>query len=188
MDVLRRNGLRLDPNLTLAVKALMQVQAITALLFPGGGLLVQGVQVAQEEALKLVTADNLNKVAKQTLGMVAREVSSQLPSIQEAGLSWLKQYKKGRFEVYVDTSGIAKEVTVLSRFGRQALIALMLIGLVIGSAIVTAGIAIGSLEGAFWGFIVRVAVVSYLFASLVVGLIVLRLLWRMLRGSDPRQD
>ena len=89
MDVLRRHGLRLDPNLTLAIKALMQAQAITTLLFPGGGLLEQGVQVAQEEALKLVTSDNVNKVAKQALGMVAREVEQQpaQPERSHAGLA-----------------------------------------------------------------------------------------------------
>ena len=61
MDVLRRHGLRLDPNLTLAIKALMQAQAITTLLFPGGGLLEQGIQVAQEEALKQITSENLEQ-------------------------------------------------------------------------------------------------------------------------------
>ncbi|MGE5603817.1 MAG: ABC1 kinase family protein [Nitrososphaerales archaeon] len=188
MDVLRRNGLRLDPNLTLAVKALMQAQAITGLLFPGGGLLEQGVQVAQAEALKLVTPDNVNKVAKQALGMVARQVSENLPSLSEATLGWLTQYKKGRFEVYVDTSAISKEVAILSKFGRLAVIALVLVGLVIGSAIVTAGIAIGSMEGAFWGIIIRIAVIGYVFASLAAMLIVLRLIWRWFRRSDPRQD
>ncbi len=188
MDVLRRHGLRLDPNLTLAIKALMQAQAITTLLFPGGGLLEQGIQVAQEEALKLISSDNINKVAKQALNMVAREVSSNLPSLSEATMGWLTQYKKGRFEVYVDTSAISKEVVTLNRFGRLAVIAMMLVGLVIGSAIVTAGIAVGSMEGSFWTLIVRIAVVSYVFASLAAGLIVLRLLWRWIRGRNPNED
>ncbi len=188
MDVLRRNGLRLDPNLTLAVKALMQAQAITTLLFPGGGLLEQGVQVAQEEALKQVTSENVDKVAKQALGMVARQISSNLPSLSEATLGWLTQYKKGRFEVYVDTSAISKEVVTLNRFGRQAVIALMLVGLVIGSAIVTAGIAMGSMSDPFWAIIIRLAVVGYVFASVVAMLMVLRLLWRWLRKADPRDD
>jgi ubiquinone biosynthesis protein len=188
MDVLRRHGLRLDPNLTLAVKALMQAQAITSLLFPGGGLLEQGVQVAQEEALKMVSPDNVNKVAKQALGIVAREISNNLPSLGDATMGWLTQYKKGRFEVYVDTSALSKEVVTINRFGRLAVIALMLVGLVIGSAIVTAGIAIGSLQGDFWVVIVRIAVLSYIFASAVIGLMVLRLIWRWLKGRNPSED
>ncbi len=188
MDVLRRNGLRLDPNLTLAVKALMQAQAITSLLFPGGGLLEQGVQVAQEEALKLVTTENANKVAKQALGMVARQISENLPSLSEATLGWLTQYKKGRFEVYVDTSGIAKEVKNINRFARQAVIALMLVGLVIGSAIVSAGIAVSGKQDFFWGFMDKLAVLSYVFAAIAAMLIVLRLIWRWMSGADPNSD
>ena len=188
MDVLRRNGLRLDPNLTLATKALMQAQAITTLLFPEGGLLQQGVQVAQEEALKQINADNVNKVANKALGLAVRELSAQLPAITEAGLGWFKQFRKGRFELYVDTSGVTKEVKTLNKFGRQAVIALMLVGLIIGSAIVTAAIGLGDFEGAFWRFLAQIAVLSYIFASIIAALIILRLLWRWIRGADPDRD
>ena len=188
MDVLRRNGLRLDPNLTLATKALMQTEAITSLLFPEGGLLAQGVQVAREEALKQVTSENVNKVANKALGMVAREVSAQLPSLSEAGLGWFNQFKRGRFEVYVDTSAISKEVKTLNRFGRQAVIAMVLVGLLIGSAIVIAAVGFGNFDGAFWNFIARIAVFGYAGASLAASLIALRLIWRWLRKADPSED
>ena len=54
---------------------------------------MQGIQVAQEEALKQVTSENVNKVAKQAMGMVAREVSSKLPSLQRSqpGLAYTVQ-------------------------------------------------------------------------------------------------
>jgi predicted unusual protein kinase regulating ubiquinone biosynthesis (AarF/ABC1/UbiB family) len=188
MDVLRRNGLRLDPNLTLATKALMQTEAITSLLFPKGGLLAQGVGLAQEEALKQVNSENVSKVANKALGLAMREISGQLPAITEAGLSWFKQFRKGRFEVYVDTSAVSKEVKTLNRFGRQAVVALMMVGLIIGSAIVTAAIGLGDFEGAFWRFLAQVAVLSYLFASMAAAAIALRLLWRWIRGVDPDSD
>jgi ubiquinone biosynthesis protein len=188
MDVLRRNGLRLDPNLTLAIKAMAQVQAITTLLFPGGGLLAQGVQMAREEALNLVTSDNIANVATKAAGMVMREVSANLPSLTEATLGWLTQYKKGRFEVYVDTSAVSKEVAKINRFGRLAVVALMLVGLIIGSAIATAGIALGGFEGEIWSFLSRVAVLGYVFSAFAAGLIVLRLIWRWFRGKDPDLD
>ena len=38
LDLLRAHGLRLDPNLTMAVKALMQAEAFTTLLYPEGGI------------------------------------------------------------------------------------------------------------------------------------------------------
>jgi predicted unusual protein kinase regulating ubiquinone biosynthesis (AarF/ABC1/UbiB family) len=188
MDVLRRNGLRLDPNLTLATKALMQTEAITTLLFPGGGMLEQGVQVAREEALKQVNADTVNKVANKALGLAVREISAQLPAIQEAGLGWLKQFRKGRFKIYVDTSSVTKEVKTLNKFGRQAVVALVLVGLIIGSAIVTAAIGLGDFDGAFWRLLAQIAVLSYVFASVVAALIAARLIWRWVRGSDPSND
>jgi ubiquinone biosynthesis protein len=188
MEVLRRNGLRLDPNLTLAVKALMQVQAIGDLLFPDGSLLVQGVEMAKEEALNQVTSENVNAVATRAITNVLRQVSGNLPSLTDATQSWLNQFKKGRFEVYLDTSGLGKEVKAVNRFGRQAVIALMLVGLIIGSAIATTGIALGGMQGQFWRFLAQVAVLGYVFSSLIAALIVLRLIWHWLRGRDPDTD
>ncbi len=188
MDLLRQHGLRLDPNLTLAIKALMQAQAIALLLFPGGGIVADGVQMIREEALKAVTAERLFEEGKKQLTMVARQAADNLPSLSEATMGWLKQYRKGRFEVYVDTSGVAKEVQKINRFGRQLIIALLVVGMVIGSAIATVGIGLGEFEGQYWNLITQIAVLGYIFSSLIAALIVLRLVWRWLRGSPPEKD
>jgi ubiquinone biosynthesis protein len=188
MDLLRRHGLRLDPNLTLAIKALMQAQAIAILLFPEGGIVADGVQMVREEALKAVTADRIFEEAKKQLTMVAREAANNLPSLSEATMGWLNQYRKGRFEVYVDTSGVAKEVTKINHLGRQLVIALLVVGMVIGSAIATVGIGLGQFEGQYWDLIAQIAVLGYIFSSIVAALIVLRLLWRWLRGSPADKD
>jgi hypothetical protein len=44
------------------------------------------------------------------------------------------------------------------------------------------------MRGDFWTLIVRIAVVSYVFASLAAALIVLRLIWRWLKGRNPNED
>jgi ubiquinone biosynthesis protein len=188
MDLLRQHGLRLDPNLTLAIKALMQAQAIAMLLFPGGGIIADGVQMIREEALKAVTADRIYEEAKKQLTMVAREAAGNLPSLSEATMGWLNQYRKGRFEVYVDTSGVAKEVTKINHLGRQLVIALLVVGMVIGSAIATVGIGLGEFTGQYWDFIAQIAVLGYVFSSLIAAFIVLRLIWRWLRGSPADRD
>ena len=188
MNLLRDHGLRLDPNLTLAIKALMQAQAIAMLLFPGGGIVADGVQIIREEALKVVTADKIVDTAKKQLIAVAREAGNNLPSLADATSKWLSQYRKGRFEVYLDTSGLAKEVNKVNRLGREVVIALMLVGMIIGSAIATTGIALGGFQGDFWRLISQIAVLSYLFSSIVAAVIVLRLVWRWLRGRAPEQD
>jgi ubiquinone biosynthesis protein len=188
MDVLRRNGLRLDPNLTLAIKALMQVVAVGNLLFPEAGVVTQSVVIIREELLNQVTAENVQKVAGKAFASALRQATENLPSLSDATLSWFKQYQKGRFEVYLDTSGMSKEVNKLGRIGRQAVIAVILVGLIIGSAIATIGIGLGGLQGAFWNLITQIAVLSYVLSSLVAAVIVLRLVWHWLRGNDPDSD
>ncbi len=188
MDLLRQHGLRLDPNLTLAIKALMQAQAIALLLFPGGGIIADGVQMIREEALKAVTAERLFEEGKKQLTMIARQAADNLPSLSEATMGWLNQYRKGRFEVYVDTSGVAKEVTKINHLGRQLVIALLVVGMVIGSAIATVGIGLGEFTGKYWDLIAQIAVFGYIFSSIIAALIVLRLMWRWLRGSPADKD
>ncbi len=46
-DLLREHGLRLDPDLTMAIKALVQLESIANLLFAGGGIVTQGATIAR---------------------------------------------------------------------------------------------------------------------------------------------
>ena len=137
LNLLREHGLRLDPNLTMAIKALMQAEAIATLLYPEGGIVADGVQMVREELMQVVTADRMLEEGKKQLTAIARDALQQVPSLSVATASWLNQYRKGRFEVYVDTSALAKEVNKISNFGRQAVIAIILVGMIIGSAIAT---------------------------------------------------
>ncbi len=86
--------------------------------------------------------------------MTAREALKRVPSLQEATMGWLDQYQKGRFEVYVDTSGLDKSADRLSSFGRQVIIAMILVGMLIGSAIATTVLALIEPEGQLWEFAV----------------------------------
>ena len=120
--------------------------------------------------------------------MTAREAVKQLPTFQEATLGWLNQYRKGRFEIYVDTSELSKEVTKLSGFGRLLVIAIVLVGIIIGSAIATGVSAVADFTGQFWELMTRLAYLSYFLATLIGLFVVLRLVWRWLRHRDPTRD
>jgi predicted unusual protein kinase regulating ubiquinone biosynthesis (AarF/ABC1/UbiB family) len=183
LDLLRAHGMRLDPNLTMAIKALMQAEAFTTLLYPEGGIVAEGAEMVREMALRAVTADKIVDVVKDQVMMTAREAFSRLPSLSEATLGWLDQYQKGRFEVYVDTSGLDKTADRLARFGRQLVIALMLVGMIIGSAIATSVIAFIQPDGQYWGFASRLAYLGFVVPMVVSIFIVLRLLWRWIRGE-----
>ncbi len=121
----------------------------------------------QEMALQAITADKVVEVVKDQVMMTAREALKRLPSLQEATMSWLDQYQKGRFEVYVDTSGLDKSVDKLSSFGRQVVIAMILVGMLIGSAIATSVLAFIEPEGQLWQFTFRLAYLGFVAAMVV---------------------
>jgi ubiquinone biosynthesis protein len=188
LAMLREHGLRLNPNLTMAIKAMMQAEAIATALAPEGGLLANGVQIIQEEATKVVTADRIVDEAKKQLLIVGRELVKNLPDLSAATNKWLNQYKKGRFEVTLDTSELGKEVDKLGRFGRQVIIAIILVGMLIGTAISTASIAFAGLTGQFWDFMIKLSYIGFILAMIIAAFILFRLVWRWIRGKNYYED
>ena len=184
LDLLRNHGLRLDPNLTMAVKALMQAEAFATLLYPEGGIVSEGTDMIQEMALQEITADKVVEVVKDQVMMTARELLKRIPSLQDATIGWLDQYQKGRFEVFVDTSDLDKSVDKLASLGRQMVLAMMLVGMIIGSAIATSVIAFIQPDDRYWGFASRLAYLGFVVPMVVAIFLVLRMLWRLVRGDS----
>jgi ubiquinone biosynthesis protein len=183
-ELLSNHGLRLDSSLTLAIKALMQIESAGKLLNPGGGFINQGVEMVKELAVEEITADKVADVVKEQVTMTAREVLKRVPSLQDATTSWLDQYQKGRFEVFLDFSDLTPEVNRLNRLGRLAVIAIVLVGLLIGTAIATAAVVFSQIEGDLWNFIVQLSILGFVFAMFVAILLVVVLLWRWIRDDS----
>jgi ubiquinone biosynthesis protein len=179
--LLRDHGLRLDPQLTMAVKAMMQVEAVTTLLYPEGGIVAEGVPMIRKLATEAVTADRIEEEVTKQVTMAAREAFKRLPNIQEATTRWLDQYQKGRFEITLDTSQLSKDVDKLGSIGRQIVIGIMLVGMIIGSAIATSVLATSE-ETGVWDTIFRMAYFGYIFAMAIAIVIVIKLVWDWLRG------
>jgi hypothetical protein len=139
--------------------------------------------MVKEMALEAVTADRIVDEATKQASMAAREIFKRLPTIQEATIKWLDQYQKGRFEITIETSQLAEEVDKLSSLGRQVVIGIILVGMLIGSAIATSVLAYSAPESEFWDFIFRVAYFGYLFSMLVAILMVGKLVWNWIRGK-----
>ena len=188
LDLLRSHGLGLNPNLTMAIKALMQAEAFTSLLYPEGGIIQDSSEMIREMALDEITAEKVVDVVKDQVMMSAREVLKRLPSLQEATVSWLDQYQKGRFEVHLNTGGLDQSVDKLARLGRQMVIALILVGMIVGSAIATSVIAFLQPEAQYWSFASRLAYLGFVVPMVIAILIVVRLLWRWIRGDTATQD
>jgi len=187
-EVLRMHGLRLDSDLTLAVKALVQTESVARALSTGSGLIKEGVPMLRDMVLESITGEKILDVATKQVMASAGEVIERLPTLAGATSKWLDQYQKGRFEVTVDTSQLSKEVGKLTRLGREIVIAVMLVGMLVGSAIASYGIAALDLETSSWVLVERLAVIGFVLALILSFIIVLRLVWRWFRGASPDQD
>ena len=187
-ELLRVHGLRLDADLTLAVKALVQTESVARALSTSSGLLAEGVPMLRDMALDMVTGERIVNEAKKQLIGIGGQVIDRIPSLSEATIKWLDQYQKGRFEVTVDTSQLSKEVTKLTRLGREIVIAIMLVGIIIGSAVGSYGIAAAGPKGQLWDFLSRFVPLILILALVIAFIIVLRLTYRWLRGAAADED
>ena len=137
VHVLFDNGLRLNQNLTLAIKAITQAEEIISTLSAN----IQFMRMANREIryllMEQLNADYIEEQLKLQAVRTAKEVVRRLPSLQEATISWLDQYQAGRFEVHVDTEDLTRQLASFNQNVRRLTVALILGGLLIGSAIAT---------------------------------------------------
>jgi ubiquinone biosynthesis protein len=188
MSVQRDNGLAFDPSLTLAIKSIMQMEAISSVLFPGSGLLDQGLATTLELVREQITEENITKVIKQEATNTLREMAQRLPSLHEATLSWLDQYQKGRLEVYHNFDDLDAPIAEGGRLLRQLIIGILLTGIIVGSAIAT-GIAAAFGTGMEASTVfTTIAFIGYVAATVGAGLFILELLWRLWRSDSGSRD
>jgi hypothetical protein len=135
-----------------------------------------------------VTPEKILTEAKKQAMAGASELIKRLPDLSLASVKWLDQYQKGRFEVTIDTSELAKEVDKLSLLGREVVVAIMLVGMLIGSAIASYGIAALEMHGFIWDLMGTIAPLGFAVSLIITFLIVLRLVWRWMRRSAPGAD
>jgi ubiquinone biosynthesis protein len=179
-DLLRDHGLRLDTELTLALKSLTQVDAIIRVLLPDQSMVDMANKMIREQAVESVTTEKVQDYLTKQLTMTLREASQQMPSLKDATFKWLGMYQRGRFELNVDTSDMNEELKKVRGTINLAVIGLMLAGMIIGSAFAA---TVATLEGDFWSLLPRVAFIGYISAMALSALLIIGLLWRRWRGS-----
>ncbi|NJN81864.1 MAG: AarF/ABC1/UbiB kinase family protein [Caldilineaceae bacterium] len=184
-DLLQMHGMRLDSDLTLAVKSLMQAEASARVLHPEAGLGEIGFAITQDLLIDQVTPENVADVIKKQAVFTAREVVQRLPSLQEATTKWLTQYEKGRFEVHLDTSDLSKEVHTLRGLMRMVTIGIVLVGMLIGSAIATNVVVQSGAVGT--SLLADLPFYGYVISMIAAAWMVLTLVWRMMRGDKPEE-
>lgn len=168
-DVLRRSGLRLDPNFTLVFKTLMQADEIIRALDPGILLSNAAVESSLVLAREELNAEALAKIVRTQVSRSSREIIYRIPSLVEATTKWLDQYEKGRLSVHVDLSDVSEEVTKLDKAINKGLdrlvLGLVLTGWLVGSAIAaTVEVKVGTFplsDLAFYMFMAGTVVSAY---------------------------
>jgi ubiquinone biosynthesis protein len=174
-DMLRRNGLRLDPNFTLVFKTLMQADEIIRRLEPNLALSAVAVESSAMLLRQQANTDYITEQVRKQISRSSREVIYRIPDLVEATTKWLDQYEKGKLSVHVDVSDVSKEVTKLDKALGKSLdrlvIGLILAGWLVGAAIVsTVNVTIGDIrlsDLAYYMFVIGTLIGTYvIFTSL----------------------
>jgi ubiquinone biosynthesis protein len=134
-DVLAQFGLRLDSGLTMAIKAM--IQAGQSLYSLDSTIDLAGEAVVKARALLAdeFTVDNVVKTIESQVVRAGKQVVRSLPDLESATISWLQQYKTGKFTLHVDTSDLTKGVDRFSLSVDRLTLGIVLVGMLIGSAL-----------------------------------------------------
>jgi ubiquinone biosynthesis protein len=181
VDVLRDSGYRLDSQLTLAIKALAQAQAITAALVPEAGAseFAEIASAAIEELVpRAVTTDAVLTVARQQAMSAAGEIAQRLPVVQQAALARLDQLQKVPTSVSPDRSGLESFASRPEQTTRLLAVAVVLTGMLIGSGLIA---ALDTGKSSFRIDVRNTALVLFALAMAMAIAFVTPLLWRLLR-------
>lgn len=182
MSALSSHGLRLDPDLTIALKAMVQAEEIVSTLAPGMPL----VQVAFVESRQLLIqafdADAVIESLKRQAIRSTKELVRQIPNLEEAAGAWIQQFMRGRLTLYVDTSDVSRQIgeldNAITANIRRLVVALLLVGLLIGSGVAVSGGA------TFNTSLHTIAYIIFLGSALLAAGIVLRFVWRWLDRGE----
>lgn len=132
------NGLRLDSQLTLAMKAVIQAEETARALSFDIDLGDAAVTEARAALLENFTPEKISKQVQGSAVRIGKELARRVPSMEGAALQWLDMFNKGKIVVEVDTKGLEKSIAGINDIGRQATVGVIVVGQLIGTAIVMA--------------------------------------------------
>ena len=175
------NGLRLDSSLTLAIKAIVQAEETATALSPDVNLGEAAIVEAQAALLESLEPEAVLKRVRSSAARVSKELARRAPSMEDAALKWLDMFNKGKLTVELDTSDLTRSLDKVGGLGRQATIGIIVVGQLIGTAIVMV-IFLQPAAAAYAGF-ATLAMLAFVSALLVSFVVLLRMLFG--RTDDP---
>jgi ubiquinone biosynthesis protein len=181
-DALFDAGLHMDPQLTLALKAIIQAEETVRVLDPELPLVDTAFAATKDLLVQTFDADEVLKSLRMQLLRSAKEAIRNIPSIEDAAMSWIDQFRKGRFTVYVDTTEASKQIDELDKTlttnVRRLTLALLLVGLLVSASIAstTRSDALPDLP--------ELAYFIFIAAAVVAGAVLIRAVWSWLSGNE----
>jgi ubiquinone biosynthesis protein len=177
------NGFRMNPNMTLAVKVIVQVEEVMRTLNPEESMIFGAIEEAQVVLKNEITLEKIGDMAKKEATNFLREAVKRLPELQGASLKWLDNFQKGRFEVTIDTSDLGQHIDRFNVSAERLMVGMILAGMLIGGAVATVATPQTEL-----GNYVKLGMLMIFIAAAALGLwLVVRILWRGFR-EEQRLD
>jgi ubiquinone biosynthesis protein len=139
ISVLRDNGYRLDPQLTLALKSMTQASAFFTPLAPADRPFTQAaLDAALELGQEALAGDEVTEAVKREGIRLLGEGLHAAPDYVRGLFSWQDQLKKGRLTVYVDTSALDRQMDQVRSITSMLVVAVLVAGALVGSALASA--------------------------------------------------
>ena len=141
LNLLYKYGLRLDRSLTIALKSLMQTEELVRTLAPELSFLNVAVEEVQGVIMDQVQGDAIFEGVKKQGIRTAKNLVVNWPKWQRAAGRWAQQIESGSFSIQLDTRELNKNIeqvnTSLNRSVRSVIVGLLIVGMLLGSAIVS---------------------------------------------------
>ena len=173
-SVMAKYGLQLDSNLTLAIKSISQCENIALALQPELDWLPFAFAEAQSQLGEQFTVERVVQSVKTQAVRSAKDFLRELPALQDGAGQWLEQLRRGRFVVELNTDALADSVNHFSQSMRRVTVALILIGMLIGSAI--AASQWPTLQQTQWALLPAVAMGVFVGSALLGVVVVMQML------------
>ena len=170
-NVLADNGLRLGSELTMALKTLIQAEAIVHTLDNWLDITREAFGFIQGFLVEQFTVEGVKANVQTQLTRTLKDVVRRIPDLQQATMQWLNQYEKGKFEVEVNTDSLNARLDIFNVAAQRLAIGIVLLGMIIGSAFAT------GIEGSFLGIsFAAVAFLIFIFSIAAGTLMAIRML------------
>ncbi len=155
------SGLRLDTNLTMAIKAIIQATETAGILAPHIDIADAAIGEARDAVLAQLNVDSIKKIAADKAVEVGKELLRRAPTLEAAAWSWVDQFGKGKLVVEVDTSDLGKQLEQINAAGRRLSTGMIVVGQLIGTAILAVVVLQPAVTESL-GFIPGVAVTAFI--------------------------